>query len=253
MAFGFKYGKLPHQGHPKTLRLSKYMGAGVLPPEELKRAWEYVIQDGKWGMLGNDEVGNCLEATMLHYLDMVTAWTSGAPAGFETQDAIDLYTAITGYNPADPSTDQGTVYTQALAYWQSTGIKGHKILGWAEIDYNELGTLHQAISIFGAALIGFNVPQSAETQFDAGEPWNVVEPDGGSVGGHAVPIVGFGAEGQTCITWGQRQQMDLKYPATYFDESYVVITEEWLTAAQKTPIKGFDLSTLESDLKLIAA
>jgi hypothetical protein len=241
------FGKKPPKFHPKTLLLRDYLPAARLAEHpETKRAWEYSVSDRTWAasMLGNDQVGDCVIATILHYI-MAAQANVGKPVTFTTQQAIDLYSAITGYNPADPSSDQGTAWTDALAYWQTTGCCGHKILGWAALDISSLDAIKQGISIFGGALIGTAITESMEDQFGRSQPWNA--PFSGAVlGGHAVPWLGFGRRGQTCITWAARQQMD---PAalSQVDEAYVVVTEDWLNAQTTSP-SGMNLATLTADL-----
>jgi hypothetical protein len=239
------YGKKPPKFHPKTLLLRDYLPA-ALPSPEAKRAWEYSVSDRTWAasMLGNDQVGNCVIAAMLHYI-MAAQANVGKPITFTTQQALDLYSAITGYNPANPSTDQGTAWTDALAYWQTTGCCGHKILGWAALDISSLDAIKQGISIFGGVLIGTTITQSMEDQFRNRQPWNT--PITGSVlGGHGIPWLGYGRHGQTCITWGSRQQMD-QAALSQVDEAYIVVTQDWLDAQGKSP-SGMDLDTLTANL-----
>lgn len=246
----FKYGKRDPKPHPKTLLLRDYLPKGGLPTPEAKRAWEYHVSDLTWSqsMLGNDLYGDCVIAMMLHYIMAATA-TTGQRVTFTTQQALDLYSAITGFDPMNLDTDQGTVITDALNYWQTTGCYGHKILGWAALDPSNLDQIKQGISIFGGVLIGTAVTQEMEEDFGAGQPWNRF--GGNVVGGHGVPWLGFGRLGQTCITWAKRQQMS---PAalTMVDEAYCVVTEDWLNAQGQSP-SGLDLPTLQTDLQAIAA
>jgi hypothetical protein len=193
---------------------------------------------------------------MLHYI-MAARASAGKPIpAFTTQNALDLYSAITGYNPADPNTDQGTAWTDALAYWQATGVpipgesEPDKILGWAAFDYTNPVALNQAIDLFGASLNGHQVTQSMENQFNASLPWNA--PFNGAVlGGHGTPYLGFGRLGRTLITWAARQQTDLSFPSI-MDEAYVVVTPSWLSSAQETPL-GIDVDSLTADLAAIKA
>lgn len=252
-----KYGKLPPKHHPKTLLLENFLSPAALPPPEEKRGWEWQagIAPNDWGMLGNDMVGDCVIAMALHYLEMVTA-IHGIPLTYTTQQALDLYSAITGYDPKQTDTsgfnptDNGTAMTDLFAYWQKTGIYGHKIKAWASIKYTDPVKLNQAIDIFGAALVGINVAQSMEDQFQANLPLNAPF-KGGSVGGHGIPIPGFGKYGRTCISYGQRWEMDLQ-AAQQIDEAYVVITPEWLSKASRTPL-GMDMTALDSAIKAITA
>lgn len=243
-----KLGKKAPVAHPRTLKLSNYLTGAVLPPPPQKTAWEYAIADDKWEMLGNDAVGDCVIAAMLHYIMAATAHTRKA-AMFNTRQAIQLYSAITGYNPADPSTDQGTVMTDAFSYWQSIGLFGHKILGWAAIDHTDLNEIKQGINLFGGVLVGTAITESMMAQAQAEEAWN--PPYLGAVlGGHAIPWLGYGKLGQTCITWGARLQMSPR-AIEEVDEAYVVITEDWLDAQGKSP-SGLNMDALEADLRTIA-
>ena len=246
-----KFGKLPPKFHPRTLYLSHFVTPRISAPPPEKRDWEYRVSDEQWAMtmLGNDTVGDCVIAAMMHYVMAATANTE-KPAIFTTEEAIKTYSAITGYNPGDANTDQGTVYTDALAYWQQTGLKdtlgrSHKILGWAAIDFSNIASLRQAIAIFGGILVGTAVTQSMEDQFDSGEPWNPPY-SGGVLGGHGIPWLGYGSEGQTCITWGKREQMALEAIGEV-DEAYAVITQDFLDRQGESP-SGLDLDALQAAL-----
>ena len=246
-------GKKPPKKNLRTLFLPKYT-AGMLPAPPEKRAWEYVIADDAWGMLGNDTLGLCVEAAVLHYIMAATANTK-KPATFTTQQCIDLYSAVTGYDPAQVQpdgsnpTDNGTAWTDMLAYWQKNGVYGHFILGWASIPFSDLNAIRQGIDIFGGVLIGTAVTQSMEDQFNSGQPWNAPF-DGGVLGGHGIPAFGFGSEGETVVTWGARQPADLTLPSQ-FDECYVVVTQDFMENGVAP--NGFNLNALTADLKLIAA
>ena len=87
-------------------------------------------------------------------------------------------------------------------------------------------------------------------QANAGEPWNVVEDDGGIVGGHCVPIMGYGALGCTCVTWGKLQQMSWEFFAKYCDEAYVELAQDWITASGEAP-NHLDVAALRADLAAI--
>lgn len=241
-----KLGKRDPKWHPNTLNILKYHPAlfstPVAPPPE-KRAWEYSVHDSAWAatMLGNDEVGDCVIAAWLHY-KMAALANAGRPWTLPTtEEALALYSTVTGYNPADPSTDQGTVWTDMLAYLQKNG----DILGWASIPLN-LNALRNALQTFGGVLIGTPIYQSMEDQFGSGQAWNGPF-SGNLLGGHGIPILGYGSEGETCITWGARQQMDLTAPSL-FDEMYCVVTNDFMDAAGKSP-SGLNINALWADLK----
>src|SRR5579864_8544147 len=122
------------------------------------------------------------------------------------EEVITAYSAVSGYNPATGANDNGAAITDVLDYWRTVGIGGHKILGWAAVNPQSVLEVQQAIWLFSALDIGVNLPQSAMDQNSEGKPWNIVTPDGGIVGGHSVPLFGYGSQGTTCITWGATQQ-----------------------------------------------
>ena len=257
----FKLGKLPPKKNPRTLLLSKYLlpqAPGGLPTAPPKSYWEYKIPAGAWEMFGNDTIGDCTCAAIAHMLMCVTAHT-GKIVVPTLADVLAVYSAVTGYDPAQQQpdgsnpTDQGAAITDILAYWRDTGIAGHKILGSAAIDVGNRAHVEQGNYIFGGVDIGFNVPQSAMDQVDAREPWDVVPDDGGIVGGHSVPIFGYGSQGATCITWAALQQMGWPFFQKYCDEGYVVVTRNWLNAASGLAPNALDLDALTADLKIIGA
>jgi hypothetical protein len=237
-----KLGRLPRKENPRTLKLAKYF---KIPAPLAAWGWEYNLPNS-WGVMMNDTVGDCTCACIGH---MIMEWTSRT-FGLITptdQQIIAAYSAITGYVPGDESTDNGAAITDVLAYFVSTGIADRKALAWAEIDVTNLTAIKQAIQIFGGIDIGFNVPRSAMNEFNAGQPWNTVT-DTNIVGGHSVCVLGAGGLGCTCITWGKRQSMSWDFFSKFCDEAYALVTIDWLTAASKTPIFGFDLPTLQADL-----
>src|SRR5438093_1137652 len=51
----------------------------------------------------------------------------------------------------------------------------------------------------------------------------------GSWGGHAVDVVGFDASGLTVVTWGRLQAMTWSFWDRYCDESYAVLSRDFLS------------------------
>lgn len=239
-----KLGRLPRKEHPRTLKLSHYTAS---LPEPSKSYWEYMVSN--WPMMGNDQIGDCTCACAGHMEQNWTAHTFGMQNPRDDQ-IISAYSAVSGYDPLTGANDNGAAITDVLSYWASTGIAGRKILAWAEIDQANLDAVKQAIFLFGGIDIGFSVPQSAMDQFDAGQSWTVI-PQSSIEGGHSVPILGYGSAGCTCVTWAKLQPMTWDFFKTYCDEAYAIITQDWLTKAQTTPIAGLDLNALQADLSAL--
>ena len=245
-----KLGKLAPKFNRKTLSLSKYLGS-ALPTAPAKLWREYKVPPGSWGMMMNNTVGCCTCAAIAHMVMLFTAHT-GTMVTPTDDEVIAVYSAVTGYVPGDESTDNGAAITDVLAYWQASGIAGHKILAWAAINLDPQ-SIAQAMYLFGAVDVGFNVPASAMTQFQNGEAWDIVTPDGGIEGGHSVPLFGKGSEGFDCTTWGANQKLTNRFAAMYMDEVYVVITEDWINAASGLAPNLLNLAALQTDLQAIRA
>jgi hypothetical protein len=245
-----KLGKLAPKFNKKTLTAAMFMAADALPVAPTKNYWEYKVPS--FPMMLNDNLGSCVFASGGHLLQNWTAHT-GKMVTPADADVLAAYEAVGGYVPGNPSTDNGAAITDFLNWWQENGFVGHKILGWASVDQTNLQRVRQAVFAFGALNIGIQFPNVAMQQFSAGMPWDVVDDDGGIDGGHCIPILGQGSQGFACITWGKIQYMTNAFFEKYCDESYAVVTQDWLDAAGTTPIAGLDLEALNAALAEIKA
>jgi hypothetical protein len=245
----YKLGRLAPKPHPKTLSLAKYLAPELPAPAE-KVFREYKTPAAAKQMFGNDTIGDCTCAGAANMLILATSHT-GAVVIPTLAQVIAMYSAVSGYVPGDASTDNGAAMTDVLAYLQSTGLAGHKILGWAAIDPANLTHRKLACQIFGGTYVGVNLPASAQSQFPG--PWEVV-PNDPIEGGHCIIRPGYGAAGDDYVTWGNwNVKASAAWSAAYVEEEYALITEDWLfKATQKTP-GGLDLATLLTDLKAVRA
>lgn len=219
-------GKRPAQPARPHLRLAVGIVQPLPPPPES------VLYDQvpDWGMEGNDEVGDCVEAYIAHAVEQITRYATGAEQIVPAGDTIRLYSAITGYDPRDPSTDQGTNMQDALTYWRKHGVfGGHMIAAYAAVNLTDWNEIENAVDLFGHVSIGFNFPDSAMDQFNSGSPWTVVK--GSPVdGGHCVMLIGYDPDWLYVVTWGRVQKMDRAFWAAYVDEAWVPITKDAITA-----------------------
>lgn len=225
-----------------TLKLSKYLGA--VPPAPSKVYWEYKVPLNLWGMFANDTVGDCTCACIAHMLMLFTAHT-GTMVVPTVDQVLHVYSAISGYDPATGANDNGAAIQDVLQYWQTTGIAGHKILGFAQVDPTNFDEVKQAIWLFGGTDVGITVYQSMEDQFNAHQPWD--NPSGDQLGGHSIPIFGYGSDGCTGVTWAALQQMGWQDFAQICNEAWVVITQDWINKQGLAP-NGFDLASLQADM-----
>lgn len=242
-----KYGKRPFVPDERDFKLTDVVDvATVLPKVPVNFGHEVGISD--WGMLGNDEYGDCGEAGSLHE-HMLWTHEGSTEAKFTTQNALTLYSAVTGFNANDPSTDQGTVIRDLLTYRRKHGAKDaagkiHKIDGFLSLEPGNLDHLAAAMYVFGAVGIGFNVPSYAQTQFAAGKPWDYEGP-GTIEGGHYVPLVARRSGSLRCVTWGKTQQMGLTFYEHFADEAWAIYSKETIGKLGHTP-EGFSQAQLNT-------
>jgi hypothetical protein len=251
-----KLGKKPASRLLSTPALGDFLPRAAEWPTVAPRGWEYA-SGIQLDMLANDTVGDCVIAAMMHYAQVETANTDN-PLTPTKELALQTYSAITGYNPDDPSTDQGTdIQGQALPYWKSTGIPMldkngnqvlHKILGWASLDLSSIAQQRYACDTFGGILLGINCPQSAE---DDTSNWTY-DPSSPIIGGHGINMVGQGGAGWHINSWGLCIPGTWEFSLKLMDEAYAVVTAAWLNSQGKSP-SGLDLDGLLAAMQGLGA
>jgi hypothetical protein len=245
-----KLGKKPAEPRPTDFRFAELASEVALPDVPSRFGHGRAYSD--WLMLGNDQYGDCVWAGAAHEHMLFGKTIHHEDVPFDDQCVLGDYSAVTGFNPADPSTDQGTNVHDALSYRRQTGIADsngnrHLIGAYVALDPKNWEHLEQATYIFGAVGIGFEFPASAMDQFKNGKPWDVVA--GSNIeGGHYVPVVGSvdSPNEATAITWGKRQVFTRAFYEQYNDESWVYITPEELQNG--AGFHGFDMAKLNDFL-----
>lgn len=247
-----KLGKRAPRPHPNTLRLSLFFKDDL--PEPARRVFrEYKTPPEAQKMYLNDKYSCCVFAALCNKIihDTVHTGTIVIPTD---EEMLAAYSAVTGFNAATGAHDDGAIMTEALEYMREVGIAGHKILAWAQIDHRNLKHRRLGVQMFGATLLGAQMPNSAMDQFDAGKSFSVSWKNIGMAGGHAMMKPGYGAEGSNYVTWSKwDQKVGLSWENHYVDEEYVVISPDWLNkATQQTP-GGLDLAALEKAISALRA
>lgn len=248
-----KLGKLDPIYKKGALHFGNYV-KGSLPTPPRKSIWSAAVK-GDWGMLGNDEAGDCTIVGRLHQIKCWLA-NNGIVYNPTTELALKIYSAITGYNPNDPSTDQGANEINVLDYFKTNIIDGHKILGYVSIELGNLNEVLHAMSVFGGLYTGAALPETAETQFDNGQGWTLVSKRGpgkpGSLGGHAMYYPDYDMDNPFMfggVTWNKLQPITLGFFHYYIDELYAVVSEDWINSQTKLCPVNLDLDGLIKDLQ----
>jgi hypothetical protein len=245
----FKYGKKRARAGAVKLKLRDYLDLSQLPTPPVNFG-HYGLETQPWGMLGNDQYGDCYWAGACHE-HMLFGAMSKQLYSFSTDNALAAYSAATGFNESDSNTDQGTDMQEGAAFRQKTGIADfngnvHKVAAYLSLEPGNINEQMIAAYLFGAVGLGFEMPESAQDQFNADQPWDVVA--GSTIeGGHYVPLMGRNDINGLICTWGKIQPFTPAFHAAYNDEAIVYLSNE-IFSGDKT-IDGFNLAQLQTDLK----
>lgn len=254
----YKMGlRAPRPGSIK-LQLADYIIPAKLPTPPASFGHYPMVKT--WGMLGNDQYGCCAPAEAAH---QILLWTSeaGAPATFDDASVYQNYNGTSGFvlnNPATGQpwpantnpTDTGTDLDTMLKFWRRTGMvdangKRHTIAAYVEMEPQNLDQLWVATFLFQGATLGWNLPNSAMEQTQAGQPWDVTS-DQSIAGGHCTPCFGAQPLGVS-VSWGMQQLFTANFFTTYNDQGACVLSEDMMVKARS--IDGILDAQLRADLK----
>lgn len=247
-----KLGLIPSTKDARTLRLPAFIQSTSKAPASSN--WTRLPCGGNrivWPMYANDTVGDCTFASQGH-LETLYAQNTRSGLVISDEDVLTAYSGATGYDAADPSTDQGCEMLKALRWWRKMGLGGSKIEAFADIG-DEDEHLRLAIAHLGGAVLGLALPTQAESQ----TVWDV-RPDAsssadvpGSWGAHAVAAVGYDEEHVTLVTWGVRKRLTWRALAAWGFERWAVLSPNVLQDG--TAFTGLDLPALRAELRAVTA
>jgi hypothetical protein len=260
------FGRLPFEPGRPRLTLERYLDSrnplarGGLPAVPLTANVDRASRVGSWPMYANDQLGCCTISAAAHQFGAWSTYAGVPEVLFADTEIIRAYSAVGGYVPGDPGTDQGCVMADVLDYLKSTGLtdtsgRVHKVAGYAALgnpaDENLLG---QVLDVFGSVYVGFDVQQHMMDEFEAGQVWTWQRGDE-LVGGHCVPLQRREPAGSRhgildYVTWGELQHADFGWQASAVSEAWAVVTQDWLEAGGHT-VEGLDLRQLLADMRYV--
>ncbi len=258
----FKLGRKRPIARCPRFALKNYLTRGLPPPpatcDYTKHAKAALSE-----MYDNDTLGDCVIAGMAHVVGVLTGNSGTKPVIYNNKEIIGLYSAIGGYVPGEPSTDQGCDEQTALNYWENNGAMppgsasktgAHKIAGWMTVDSTNVEECRTALWLFENLYFGLELPDawiSPNPPSASGFTWDVAgAPDPNN--GHCVVGVGYTAAGITIDTWGMTGLMTnaavAKYPnQAAGGELYTVVSMDAIGKASEKAPSGFDWSQLIAD------
>lgn len=230
-----KLGKL-EAVRPEGLHMLAYYQTSPLPAPPASVA---VPKVASWGMMGNDQYGDCTFAGIGH-AKIATATVLGIKeAELTTEQVVQAYLAYTG------GKDTGCVEADLLKHWSQTELFNGKIAAFAPTDVADQLELKSVIAHYGLAYIGVRLPSVCEEQFANHQPWALTHTaaDNNIIGGHCIILVGYDAQYFYAITWGAVQKIEWSWLQAYMDESWAIITPEIVEKGQYGNMRLAELLT----------
>ena len=240
--------KSPKKLLAKCLHLADYLDVPKLPPPPVYRDWTANIVQ-PFGMMMNDTIGDCTCAGAGHAIQTLTSAGQGTMLTITDADVLAAYEAITGYDPKDPSTDNGACLVDVLNYWVKNGIGGHKIAGFVTVNAKNAQHLQAACEFFGGTYSGVGLPITSQTQDIWDVPAAGLSGEGApySWGGHCIWVPAY----DKCITWGERKQFTPAFETAYIDERHAIITTDFINQKTATSPDGLKFQQLQAALQQI--
>jgi hypothetical protein len=209
---------------------------------------------------GNDTLGDCVIAEDAHYIAVVTGNSGNGLYSYSDAQTIADYSAITGYTPADPNSDQGTDPIADLNYRATKGYAdGSKDAGWALVDATNQAEVEYAINTFGNLKMWFGIPDSIANALPSasGFVWDVTAGAPDPNNGHCIGAPGYNsprfagvtAQGPLVMTWGMLGIVTWAALAAWFTSNSggglaVRATTDWVSKATGNTPSGLNLSAL---------
>lgn len=235
----------------RTLHFGAYLTGGLPAPPP---SFDYSKKVRKWPMYLNNHTNDCACAAAAH---MIQSWT--ANAGHEItptdQQVLEFYGSV---KAPGPEGECGVL--KVLKDWRSSGLGGHRITAFAQIEHKNATEVRDAIYLFGACYLALWLPSFAVPGSDVAgwlkTPW--VVPPQGPVGdaapnpqiSHCIPVVGYDYRNLYLVTWGAIKTMSWQFYREYTKVAYAVVSGDFLKEGKT--VAGFDLAQLERDLREVS-
>lgn len=268
---------IPHQNRHVIIggcRLPKHAPVGPKLKDFLKAAvaypaspatcdWTSAAMSELMQVLGNDQFGDCVFAEDGHFVGVETG-NSGQLFTYSTQQTLADYSAVTGFNASDPSTDQGADPIVDLNYFtQNPYADGTKLLGWASVDAANPDEVRYAVSAFGNLKMWLGLPDGIINSMPTGNGfvWDIdrgsPNPNNGHcIGGYAydvdkIQLVAVTDKGIVVATWGMLGIITWRALAAWFTQQgggglAVRVTMDWVSRTSGNTPTGLNSAAMVS-------
>jgi hypothetical protein len=237
------------------MKLRHYLRASLPPPPDAvdysPKAMASLSQ-----MYLNDRLGDCVIAGGYHCVGTWTGNANGSPFMVSDAQLVADYGSIGGYNPSDPSTDQGCDEPTAFDWWTSHGFAdGSNLVGWLAVDATNQTEVKTALDLFENLVYAIELPEAWISPFPSGPgfTWDVAgEPV--PENGHCVIAPGYDASGAVIATWALLGHITWAAMAKYCVPSaggglYVIVSPDMIAKGQDKAPNGVSWNDLLSDFQ----
>lgn len=181
----------------------------AMSPVQLLPAWSRIVGTPRI-LGGNDRIGDCAIVAGFNAIQTKLARQNNYTALPEDLPPK-IYGEITGYNPANPATDQGTDPEAFFAWWQENAICGHKLSAFTRLNPRDSRGIRNSI-----ASLGIYLCVSLPVELEMADEWRAIGMPG-SWGGHAVWADGYEADETNATSWGQ----NIPIEQSFFTDGFV--------------------------------
>lgn len=153
----------------------------------------------------NDQIGDCVETAAANAVQTAMA-RAGITRPISNSYVVSLYSAITGYRPDDPATDQGTDPNALFGWWQDNALAGYKLDSVFRIEPTAEDAIRWQIDRAGGVMliVALSVEQQNQRQWEpVGTP--------GSWGEHAVWADSYDGALTFATSWGEMMPISRAY------------------------------------------
>jgi hypothetical protein len=202
----------------------------------------------------NNTLGDCVIAGIGHVVGVLTGG-AGNQFVYSSEQIVQLYSAIGGYVPGKPNTDNGCDEQTALNYWQHNGAPqgSHQIAGWIAVNGADPVEYRTALWLFENLYFGIELPDQwvNPEPHASGFTWDAAGPPDPN-NGHCVVGVGYTAKGVKICSWRMLGTLTDAAIAKYATktgegELYTVVSQDAIDRAAAKAPNGFDWSQLIAD------
>lgn len=240
------------------LNFANYLTPSLPPPPAERILWTKAAAPYLKQVLLNDKLGDCTCAGVFHIAGALLAnlWQ---PVPFTDDDVQGLYERACGYNPSNPSTDQGGNEQTVLDYIIKNGLLkdgSHAFAASAYVDATDAVQMKQASNIMENLYFGIGLPDAwvagMQTLAD-GDTWDVAGPANQN-NGHCVAGLGYTNDGRYLIdTWGFEVYLTPAAAAMYAvpsagGETHTIVSKDSLDPKTGKTAFGFDYAALTADI-----